>query len=113
MGNIVDYFSFYFRSHLYRFSVYFHYLEYCHPRAMSDTFSFHRFCFKLKDRIPLSVLLLVSINVELHPSSSVEHPCNICILEVENSGKVLCIFVIIGFMLLAAQVLKNQLMMIW
>ena len=111
MGNIVDYFGFYFRSHLYRFSVNFHYLEYCHLRAMSDTFSFYRFCFKLKDRIPLSVLLLVSINVELHPSSSVEHPCNICILEVENSGKV--VFVTNGFMLLAAQVLKNQLMMIW
>ena len=97
MENIVDHFSFHLNHICIDFST-FSLFGVLSPQsqcasAVSDTFSFHRFCFKFNDRIPLSVLLLLSIIVELHPSFSVEHPCNVCTLEVEDSGKVLCIFV--------------------
>ena len=93
MGNIVDHFSspFVSESNLCGFSVYFGYLEFCHLWTVPyDTFSFHRFRVKLDDGIPLSVLLLLSGDVELHPGPSVEHPCNVCALEVDDSDKALC-----------------------
>ena len=59
---------------------------------MFDTFCFCHFHIKLNNIIALSVLLLLSGDIELHPgpSARADHPDNICTLVVEGSNKALC-----------------------
>ena len=45
---------------------------------------------KFDNGIPLSMLLLLSGDIELHPGPSAEHPCNVCTLKVEGSDKAVC-----------------------